>query len=228
MTPHDDGFRERPLAEVAGVYMDHLLAGRRREAEILILGEAEAGRRVGDLYLEVFQPVLHEIGTLWQAGLVSVAQEHYCTAATQFIMSRLYPYIFRAPVQDRVMVGACVSGELHEVGIRMVTDFFEMAGWDTHYLGASMPESDLVAKVKSSRADVLALSVTMGFHLPRAARIIKAVRADTDLAGIRILAGGYALLVAPGLRAGLGMDGFGANAAEAVRLASQWFPSGEA
>ena len=28
--------------------------------------------------------------------LYSVAQEHYCTASTQLIMSQLYPYIFRS------------------------------------------------------------------------------------------------------------------------------------
>ena len=63
-----------------------------------------------------------------------MAQEHYCTAATQLIMSQLYPYIFTTGKNGRVLVGTCVSGDLHEIGVRMVSDFFEMEGWDTFYL----------------------------------------------------------------------------------------------
>lgn len=91
------------------------------------------------IYLEVLQPVQREIGNLWQTNEVSVAQEHYCTAATQLIMGRLYPYLHLAPRNGKRVVVACVGGELHEVGARMVADILEMEGWDSYYLGANTP-----------------------------------------------------------------------------------------
>ena len=75
----------------------------------------------------------------WQMNRLTVAQEHYCTAATQMIMSQLYPYIFEGERNGRVLVATCVAENLHEIGVRMVTDFFEMDGWDTFYLGANVP-----------------------------------------------------------------------------------------
>ncbi|WP_440120087.1 hypothetical protein [Paenibacillus sp. QZ-Y1] len=37
------------------------------------------------------------------------------------------------------MVAACVGSEQHEIGLRMLTDVFEMEGWDTYYLGQMFP-----------------------------------------------------------------------------------------
>ena len=65
---------------------------------------------------------LREVGRLWQMNRLSVAQEHYVTAATQLIMSQLYPLVFRTARRDRRIVAACVGGELHELGVRMVAD----------------------------------------------------------------------------------------------------------
>ena len=47
------------------------------------------------------------------------------------------------------MVATCIGGELHEIGIRMVADFFEMEGWDTYYLGANTPADAVVAELSA-------------------------------------------------------------------------------
>lgn len=74
-----------------------------------------AGTPVKEIHLHVFQPAQYEVGRLWQMNRITVAQEHYCTAATQLIMSQLYPHIF-ASVKNGCTLGAtCVGGDLHEV-----------------------------------------------------------------------------------------------------------------
>lgn len=159
-------------------YLQALIAGRRREASEMILRAADAGLGVREVYRGVFQPALYEVGRLWQRNLVSVAQEHYITAATQLIMSQLYPRIFATKRRDRRLVAMCVSGELHEVGVRMVADFFEMDGWDTYYLGASTPPDEVVREAKMRRAQVLAVSATLTGHIPRAEEVITALKND--------------------------------------------------
>ena len=115
---------ENYLTPLARHYLDCLLKLQRDEALSLILKEVKAGIPVKEIYLQVFQPVQYEIGRLWQTNKISVAQEHYCTGATQLVMSQLYPYLFTGEKRNRKMVTTCVSGELHEMGARMVTDFF--------------------------------------------------------------------------------------------------------
>jgi MerR family transcriptional regulator, light-induced transcriptional regulator len=125
------------LAVMAREYLARLLRGDRRGAGALLSDAAGRGTPLADIYLRVIQPALYEVGRLWQANEISVAQEHFCSAATQLIMAQFYPLIFKSERRGKTLVAACASGELHEIGLRAVADFFEMAGWDTHYLGAS-------------------------------------------------------------------------------------------
>ncbi len=119
------------------------------------------GGAIQDLYIHVFQCVQRELGRLWQINQITVAQEHYCSASTQLIMSQLYPYIFAGEKNGRKMVAACLGGELHEIGLRMVADIFEMGGWDTFYLGANTPPESIVQMLVVEQAELLALSATM-------------------------------------------------------------------
>ena len=112
------------LAITADQYLEKLLQKDRYGAEALIKEILAGGVSIKDVYLKVFQPVQWEIGRLWQINKITVAMEHYCTAATQFIMSRLYEYIFSTEKNGLSFVATSVSNELHELGIRMVSDFF--------------------------------------------------------------------------------------------------------
>ena len=102
-----------------------------------------------DIYLQVFQRSQYEIGRLWQMNKLTMAQEHYCSAATQLIMSLLYPRIFDTKKIGARLVAACVQGDLHEIGLRIVSDFFEIEGWDTFYLGANTPTSGILDTLRN-------------------------------------------------------------------------------
>jgi methanogenic corrinoid protein MtbC1 len=220
-TPESFIVPANPLSDLARRYLEALLGADRRSASGMILQAVQAGRPVKDLYLYVFQPAQREIGRLWQTNQISVAQEHFCTAATQMIMSQLYPYIFTGERKDRRLVASCVGGELHEIGARMVADFFEMEGWDTYFLGANTPPESIRRMVDEHHADILALSATMTFHLGEVADIITAVR-QNSVAQPRILVGGYPFNLSPVLWQRVGADGYAADAekelAEAERV----------
>jgi methylmalonyl-CoA mutase cobalamin-binding domain/chain len=210
---------DMPLADLSHRYLDALLLGERHVASQLVLDAVESGASVKDIYLCVFQRCQYEIGRLWQMNRISVAQEHYCTAATQLIMSQLYPYIFATEKTGGRFVAACVGGELHEIGARMVADFFEMEGWDTYYLGANTPAEAIVQQIEERRADVLGISATMTFHVRAVESLIEQVRASDVGARVKILVGGYPFQIAPELWQRLGADGYGRDAQEAVAVA---------
>jgi methanogenic corrinoid protein MtbC1 len=138
------------------------------------------------------------------------------------VMSQLVPR--DAPIDrcGRGVVVACVSGDLHEVGARMVGDFFELAGWDNYFCGANTPHAAIVQTVAERRPDVLALSVSMGSHLHVAQNLIDAVRADPRCTWVRILVGGRPFNVDPSLWRTIGADGSAADAEAAVALAGSW------
>lgn len=212
---------EQPLAPLAHQYIEALLRGDRGAASRLVLAAADDGVPVKDLYLHVFQRAQREVGRLWQTNRISVAREHFCTAATQLIMSQLYPRIFAGERNGATLVATSVAGDLHEIGIRMVADFFEMAGWHTVYLGADTPTRSVVETVAEHAADALALSVTIATHLPAATALIETLRAEPGVARTRVLVGGYPFNREPGLWRRVGADGHARDAEEAVALAER-------
>jgi methanogenic corrinoid protein MtbC1 len=178
------------------------------------------GTSVRDIYIQVFQRVQREVGQLWQTNQISVAQEHFCTAATQMIISQLYPYIFTSDRKERRVVVSCVGGELHEIGARMVADFFEMGGWDSYFLGANTPLSSILKTITEQRADILAISATMTFHVDKVAEIIRSLRANPDNTTL-VLVGGYPFNLSPDLWHKIGADGYAPDADSAVPAAER-------
>ncbi|MGB8212430.1 MAG: cobalamin-dependent protein [Anaerolineales bacterium] len=212
---------DAPLARLARRYLEALLQGERASASQMILEAARQGTPIKDIYLHVFQRSQREIGRLWQTNQIGVAQEHFCTAATQLVMSQLYPYIFASERKGRRMVATCVGGELHEIGARMVADFFEMDGWDTYFLGANTPMESVLRTVAERQADVLAISATMTFHISKVSELIAGLRSAGLEGRTKVLAGGYPFNIAPELWKTVGADGYASDAQQALAVAER-------
>lgn len=208
------------LRALADHYLTALLEARRHEAIRLVLAAIESGAlTIPELYLGVFEPVLHEIGRRWQHNELTVAEEHYVSAATQLVMSQLYPRIFITERRGLTMIAGCAGAEFHEIGMRMVADFFELDRWDTYYLGANVPAESMIVAVRERGAHLLALSATLSEHESYVREVISALRADPALASVPVLVGGSAFRRRPELWREVGADGFG-DATVAVALAT--------
>ncbi len=212
---------DRPIDRLARDYLDALLRANRREALNLILNAWRSGVTIKELYRDVFERTQREIGRLWQTNCINVAQEHYCTAATQAIMSQLYPYLFTGEHKERRAITCCVSGELHEIGARMVADYLEMEGWDSYFFGANTPQESLLQSVAELKPQLVAISATMTFHVSRAAELIRALRATKGGEHLPVLVGGYVFNLAPDLWRKLGADGYAPDAEGALTLAER-------
>jgi methanogenic corrinoid protein MtbC1 len=211
-----------PQRELAVEYLQLLLRADRGAAARLILRAMEEGVPLQDIYLQVFQRVQHEVGRLWQIGRLNVAQEHYCTAATQSIMSELYSRVFSSAQRGkRVLLAASIGGELHELGVRMVSDLLELRGWDTRYLGANVPLQGLLQAAAESGAEMLAVSATMVVHLRAVLQLIRSLREHADLAKVKILVGGMPFNAVKGLWEQVGADAYAEDAGRAVTVAGR-------
>jgi methanogenic corrinoid protein MtbC1 len=209
------------LGKLAKGFNEALLKGDRHEARRMIMEEVEKGTPVKDIYIHVFQTSQLEVGRLWQENQISVAREHFVSAATQMIMSQLYPYIFSTERNGHSFIGACIGGELHEIGIRMVCDFFEMEGWDTWYLGANTPTDSLIQSIKENKAELLGLSVTMPYHISSLQEVVRYIREDETGKNVKILVGGNGINHKKYLWKTIGADGYAPDARKAIELAGQ-------
>ena len=135
----------------------------------------------------------------------------------------LYPrLLLNRTLLGRSLVATSVGTEAHEVGIRMISDLMEQAGWRTTYLGADVPHSDVIESVAQHRADVLAVSATMAGHLRGVRELIALLRADPRCRGVRVLVGGRPFTINSQLAAAVGADGWAPGALEALELCRSW------
>ncbi len=209
------------LLELAKLYLNSLLQVQRDTASRMIINAVEQGTSVKDIYLHVFEPSQHEIGRLWQTNQITVAQEHFCTAATQMIMSQLYPYIFNGEKNGHRMVAACAEGEMHEIGVRMVADLFEIEGWDTYYLGANTPNNSIIETIVDIKPEILAISTSIHYNIASVADLIKKIRKSNEISQVKILVGGRPFILVPELWRKIGADGFASNAMDAISMAQK-------
>jgi len=215
-----------PLAVLRDRYVTALVAGARVEALEVVVEEAlSEDVPVPSLYLEVIQAAQYEVGRLWQENRLTVAQEHLATEISRSAVEQLRPHLPSQRRNGKQAVVACVEGELHDLGARMVADFLEMAGFEVHYLGADVPSEGLARLVRERRPDLLALSATERSRLAALRRTVTAVRA---IAGDRIpiAAGGQAFLRTSGAGRRLGIDLHARDASGLIAVVQRFFEQG--
>lgn len=212
------------VQEARDAYLEAVVRGDRRVAFGVVDQAVHAGVELRELYVEVFQPAMREIGRLWQENRMTVAGEHLATAITQAAMARLYGEMFSGDQEPGpLLIAACADQERHELGLRMICDLLEIEGWDTVFLGASVPVESLVDLVRERRPQVVALSASIGPHLDRVGDTIRAIREAVPTGGPLIAVGGRAFAGDPGLAERMGADLTARDAAEAAERLKERF-----
>ncbi|MDP6952886.1 MAG: cobalamin-dependent protein, partial [Alphaproteobacteria bacterium] len=146
-------------------YLASLIEGDRLTCAGTVDALVDEGVSLSDIYRDVFQRALYEVGRLWERNTISVATEHLASAITETVMNRLLPLMSRNETAGRRIVVACVEQEFHQLGARMVADLYEMNGWDSMFLGANTPRRDLGRMISDKGADAVGLSITQFFNL---------------------------------------------------------------
>ena len=178
---------------------DTLRVGDGGTAERVMDDALAAGMSPEAIQTLVIAPAMVRIGELWECGAIGVADEHLASSISQRALIRLFATLsarrVHARSRERVLLAA-VEGQHHVLGLRMVADVLEGAGFDVLYLGEDVPVDSLRDSVSQHRPSVVGLSVGIAAD----------VRCLADsLAGIhetapetRVMLGGRA--VPPGLR----------------------------
>ena len=202
-----------PRDRLALRYLAACLEGRFESAASIILGEARVTLGETASYLHVLMPAQREIGRMWQAGEIGVAEEHAVSLMTQRLAVRLSTA--DPPTSTgKTVLAAAVAGDTHDIGITAVASCFRAAGWRTVCLGANVPPDQIAEAAEMFQAHLIALSATLTTHLPALEDSVAAIR---DLhRKIKILIGGHALVHAVDLWREIGADGYASSPEDAV------------
>ncbi|NGP52944.1 cobalamin-dependent protein [Thioalkalivibrio sp. XN8] len=206
--------------QLALAYLAAVLEGDSRKGMERVLDAVTAGMPVPEAYLDVLVPAQREIGRLWHAGELGIVEEHVVTYTTERLMTLLAHRAERAAPNGKTVVCAAVAGNAHDIAVRVLADFFDMAGWRAVHLGASVPAGEMASAVQYFDADLVVISAALSVQLPKVADAVTALRRIEDRR-VRVMVGGLAFSETPDIWRKLGADGFAADAPGAVEFGAR-------
>jgi len=134
------------------VFLQALLAGNRRAASGAALEALRDAPSSSDVYIDLLQSALYEVGRLWESNRITVAEEHMATAVAQFVLGEIFPRLPSATERRGAAVVTGVEGEMHQIGAHMVADILQMRGWEARFLGTNAPHPAILQAIESTEA----------------------------------------------------------------------------
>jgi MerR family transcriptional regulator, light-induced transcriptional regulator len=221
VSPRSAALHAPAVAGAAAEYL-RLVRARDKQAAFQFLQESLAGAKgIKDLYEAVLTPALHEVGRLWEAGEMTVGEEHFISEATQAFMSRLSPPVGQGVSRRGARAFAfAAGGEPHTIAVHMVADVLEADGWDASFLGGNLPVEHAMAALREGAPNLLALSVTSSHNVGFARELIASVGSDPILGRVKIIVGGRAFLADPELWRRIGAHAMARGLDDAAEVAA--------
>lgn len=171
-------------------FLNSLLSGNRKICSAIIHEHINNNVSIEKLYEELLKISLYKIGELWEFNKISVATEHLASAIVEAILNEIYPEIISKEKTEKSVVVSCVENEFHQIGIKMVSDIFELNNWNSYFLGANTPTNELISFAKIIKPDIFAISLSIYFNIPILEAMIQKIR--TEFPDLIILVGGQA------------------------------------
>lgn len=104
-----------------------------------------------EVFYDVFLPLMHEIGLLWQTDTISPTHEHFlCYLIKQKLLTNTEIVQTKEPTKtNKVFVLYLPMNEIHELGLMYLNYEILSLGYKTIYLGESVPTESLKFMQKS-------------------------------------------------------------------------------
>lgn len=220
-----DAFATHPTPTPGRSRVDHterlvgrLVVGDEAGAWSVLQHALAGGRDPSELYLEVLAPAMSRIGDRWEAGRLSVGDEHRAAAVMVRLVGRLGP-LFTRPGRSRgtVVVGT-PAGDQHGLPAILFGDLLRGRGLAVVQLGADAPaESFVEAAAATDRLVAVAVTVTLSGN---ETSVVDTVAAVHDAGLGPVVVGGRAV-DEPDAALALGADHHGGDATAALDLIAE-------
>ncbi|MCF8243290.1 MAG: cobalamin-dependent protein [Melioribacteraceae bacterium] len=172
-------------------YFNALIDGDKTTCMRIVQNLIDEDVEIKNIFTELLQRSMYRIGHLWEHNRTTIAKEHIATKITESILSLLYSKVTTTEKNGRKVVVSCVDKEFHELGPKMVSDFFELNGWESIYLGASTPDQELIETIKQIKPDLVGISNNFYINIIRLVKLINLIK--HEFPDQEIIVGGQAL-----------------------------------
>ncbi len=167
-----------------------LIEGRSEEASAMLASLCLHGQSIASVADSTLCPAMRQVGDLWRAGELSVAEEHIATRTALDALRSLRGVSATREPTNLTALCCTVEEDYHELPIHLTALVLEAEGWDAISLGTSTPFYALAEAVARFRPRLVCVTSTVLTSLDRAAREYVAFRAAAAGVGAAVVLGG--------------------------------------
>jgi excisionase family DNA binding protein len=148
------------INELKDYLLRYSLESKFEEVSMIITGLALSQYPLYQMFDELVTPVLHEIGSLWEAGKISVAEEHIATNLIRDSLVTLREIIIKLENKDEKVLCLAFDDDQHDIPLKMVQILLEQRGFDVYFSGQRTPAESLEGLLSITKPTRLYLSCT--------------------------------------------------------------------
>lgn len=177
-----------------------------------------------DLYTKVLTPALNNLICKEEDKRICIWKEHVKTAIVRTIVESCYIYVIEKRNilnydKKETAVVLCPPEEYHDLGARMVADFFTVCGYDSIYVGSNTPHIDFYNAISIIHPKVVAISVSNYYNLVVTKKMIEEIKKSVNYP-LKIVVGGLAFLHDPEKYKMVGADYYANSYEDIVKITS--------
>ena len=194
--------------------------GKHGEIVELVRGSVEAGDDPNRIINEALIAAMDVVGQKFASNEIFVPE----MLASAFTMKKGLEIVKprlggeKSKSMGTIMMGT-VKGDLHDIGKNLVIMMLEGAGFNVVDLGVDLSVEKVVEAVEEIKPRILGLSALLTTTMPEMKRVIEVLAQKGLRQKVKVLVGGAP--VDARFAEKIGADGYGKDAAEAVRLARE-------
>jgi MerR family transcriptional regulator, light-induced transcriptional regulator len=164
------------------------------------------------LYNEVLSPALTEPVCLSTQKSICIWEEHVRTSIVRTVIENCFLFVskerdqkYKSPPRGKVIL-VCPTEELHEIGARMVMDYFTLCGFSVTFIGANTPQDEIVSAIQYLKPVYVAISITNYYNLVAARYAVQRICSQKGALNFQVILGGLACRYHPETCREMGAD----------------------
>lgn len=199
------------MTELFKQYLEHLFRGKRQDAHQLIVDAEDRGIPASKLLRGIVWSAMEQIDRLSREDQIPVLVEHMATRINRMVADELHGMLAREPKDGRRMIVVCGEGETSELGAQIVADLFEAEGWNVWFLGAGVPNDEILQFAAKIKCDLLCVYGTVASGVAGTRNLVDMIRSVGACDQMQILVSGGVFNRAEGLCDEIRADMFAEN-----------------
>lgn len=169
-------------------------------------------------------PAMDEVGEEYECGDRYVPEMLLSAEAMKGAMDLLRPLLVESGIEPegRVVMGT-VEGDLHDIGMHLVSMMLEGAGFEVTNLGTETSAEKFVKTAKENNADLIGMSALLTTTMTHMPEVVEAFKEAGLKDKVKVMIGGAP--VSQDYADEIGADGYAPDAASSTKLAKKLMAS---